>query len=88
MKDTPIKPLGYTPPVNQLLSLGQPRGHDFTSDYAALGITSEHVPELLRMVADEGLHNASGESKLTAGGVVSGLGLTSVVIGVIVLLTE
>jgi uncharacterized protein YecA (UPF0149 family) len=54
----------YAPPVNQLLSLGQPKGHDFTRDYATLGIEPEHVPELLRMVVDGGLHNASGKSSL------------------------
>ena len=64
MNDLLVNPPSYPSPVNQLLSLGQPKGHAFTLDYAALGITSAHIPELLRMVTDSGLHHASGESKL------------------------
>ncbi len=64
MNDSPVNPPDYPTPVNQLLSLGQPKGHDLTLDYATLGILSAHVPELLRMVADGGLHNASGKSTL------------------------
>lgn len=56
-------PESYPPPVNQLLNLGQPKGHDFTLDYATFGIGSDSIPDLLRMVADESLHHASGESK-------------------------
>jgi hypothetical protein len=44
----------YAPPVAQLLHLGEP---DFSAwaDYAALGFTSDHVPELLRLLQDEAL---------------------------------
>lgn len=52
----------YLPPLDQLLKLGEPKGQDFTFDYGALGITSAHVPELLRMVADEDLHTAMGNT--------------------------
>lgn len=64
MNDLPVSPPNYPSPVNQLLSLGQPKGHDFTLDYATLGITPAQVSDLLRMVADGGLHNASGKSNL------------------------
>jgi len=33
MNDLPVTAPSYPPPVNQLLSLGQPKGHDFTLDY-------------------------------------------------------
>jgi hypothetical protein len=63
MSDSLVIVDNYQPPVSRLLSLGQPK-HAFTMNYAALGMTPEHVPELLRMVADEALHGASGHSKL------------------------
>jgi HEAT repeat protein len=53
---------GYTAPANQLLSLGEAKDRDFTFDYTALGIEPAHVPDLLRMVADEELHDAPQES--------------------------
>jgi HEAT repeat protein len=52
----------YAPPVSELLSLGDPRQHQGWVDYPALGLTEEHVPELIRMVQDEDLHWADGES--------------------------
>ncbi len=54
----------YSPPLDQLLKLGQPKGYAFSLDYASLGIGAEHIPGLLRMVTDDGLHNASGKSSL------------------------
>ncbi|MEQ8674633.1 MAG: hypothetical protein RLP44_16435 [Aggregatilineales bacterium] len=48
----------YAPPVDQLLTLG--RRNEITDvDYYDLGIRKKHVPELMRMVADESLHNAA-----------------------------
>jgi hypothetical protein len=64
MNDLPVSPPNYPSPVNQLLSLGKPTDHDFTLDYAALGILPVHVQDLLRMVADGDLHSASGKSSL------------------------
>ncbi len=64
MSHSPHLPPNYPPPLDRFLSLGQPQGHDFTSDYHTLGIASEHVPALLRMVADEDLHAAPGDSPL------------------------
>ena len=40
----------YAPPVDRLLKLG-----DQGRDYRVLGLTEEHVPELLRMAADRAL---------------------------------
>ena len=48
----------YPPPVDQLLALGEPEfGHGNPwPDYLAMGFTTEHVPELIRMVGDEELY--------------------------------
>ena len=43
----------YTEPVSKLLKLGRPEGA--WSDYSALGITREDIPELLRLVQDNEL---------------------------------
>lgn len=53
----------YPPPVNKLLTLGDPRGEREWPDYLALGISAEHVPDLIRMALDETLHWADSESK-------------------------
>jgi hypothetical protein len=47
----------YTSPLDKLLTYGDPREleGDTWPDYLALGLTSEHVPELLRMVTDKEL---------------------------------
>ena len=47
----------YLPPLDPLLALGEPEfGHrNPWPDYLAMGFTAEHVPELMRMVADESL---------------------------------
>jgi len=52
----------YLPPLDQLLTLGEPEfGHRRPwLDYLAMGFTAEHVPELLRMVFDEALAPDSG----------------------------
>ena len=50
----------YHDPVAQLLTLGDPRqeGRIVSEwcDYPALGLTAEHVPELVRMALDDDLH--------------------------------
>jgi hypothetical protein len=49
--------MSYTPPVAGLLSLGEPDDDDEDwLDYRARGLGPEHVPDLLRMVEDEGLN--------------------------------
>ena len=53
----------YTSPVNRLLSFGEPRRNE-SRDYAALGISAEAVPELIRMATDEALNDGPQDSKL------------------------
>jgi hypothetical protein len=48
----------YTEPVAALLTLGKPKEW---RDHKELGITLEHLPELLRMIADENLNQADPE---------------------------
>ncbi len=52
---------GYDEPVAQLLTLGDVRGRDAWRDYRALGLTHEHVPELIRMAVDEALYFTDSE---------------------------
>jgi len=51
----------YAPPVDQLLRLGEPTQQDWAW-YLTLGIGREHASDLLRMVADEELNEAPGDS--------------------------
>ncbi|CAK8719937.1 SEC-C motif-containing protein [Candidatus Electronema halotolerans] len=51
----------YTEPVAALLTLGRPNPRDEWSKYNELGITQEHLPELLRMIVDEKLNWANTE---------------------------
>jgi Protein of unknown function (DUF1186) len=53
----------YTSPVDKLLTYGDPRelGGDPWPDDLELGLTSEHIPELLRMVTDKELLNTDAE---------------------------
>jgi HEAT repeat protein len=55
----------YHDPVAQLLTLGDPRQKDQMAsewrDYPALGLTAEHVPELVRMALDKDLHWTDSE---------------------------
>lgn len=52
----------YPPPLDRLLALGEmgARRREWL-DYVAMGFGAEHVPELLRMAADEALHRASSD---------------------------
>src|SRR5262249_2678963 len=53
----------YPPPVAQLLTLGEPSiKEEKWIDYASLGIRTEHVPDLIRVVTDPELIEASSES--------------------------
>lgn len=53
----------YTSPVDKLLTYGKPEEYEVEKwpDYLALGLTSEHIPELLRMVTDKELLSADAE---------------------------
>lgn len=53
----------YWPPVDQLVRLGDPRAAGPAwADYCALGLSREHVPELIRLATDEALHTAEAET--------------------------
>jgi len=54
-----MTPTDYTPPVSELLSMGDVRGKE-ELDYLALG--PDHVPELCRMVLDKDLWWADSDS--------------------------
>ena len=47
----------YNGPVNKLLSLGEPRGNEWR-DYAALNLSFENIPDLIRMATDDQLNDA------------------------------
>lgn len=52
-REEPDRERGFSPPVRRLLSYGDPRDCFPWPDYAAkLGLTQQHVPELIRMAAD------------------------------------
>ena len=51
-------PYRYSPPVDGLLAYGDCRTMRDWPDYLRLGLTSEHVPELIRMATDDDLHFA------------------------------
>jgi HEAT repeat protein len=44
----------YAEPVSKLLKLGRPTGENWL-DYSTLGVTREHIPELIRLVEDHDL---------------------------------
>ena len=56
----------YLSPLDQLLALGMPQTAEAHQDYTALGISLEHVPELIRLATDEELRwgEASAEPAL------------------------
>lgn len=54
--------MSYTTPVDKLLALGDTRQERPWRNYGALGIAPEHTPELIRMIQDEDLHEADGDS--------------------------
>jgi len=54
----------YRPPLDQLLSLGEPRRSARSASCPALGIRREHVPELIRMATDEKLHTGPAGSPI------------------------
>ncbi len=53
---------GYPPPLDQLLRLGDLRERsDIPERIAALGLTQEHVPDLVRMARDRALNTAMSD---------------------------
>jgi hypothetical protein len=53
----------YTPPVAQLLTLGDAEIKRHGHDYRQLGLGDEHVPELIRMATDPALNLAESDPK-------------------------
>lgn len=56
----------YTPPVSQLLTYGKFYEYDFknrTHYLKKFGLTEEQIPELIRMIGDDELHDADAESR-------------------------
>ncbi len=53
----------YQPPVKQLLSLSEPKS-DKRSNYAAIGISSADVQDLIRMASDKLLHEGPEDSPI------------------------
>jgi len=51
--------MNYTSPVNKLLSIGEAESvnPDHWPNYLALGLSAEHVPELISMAADRELRD-------------------------------
>ena len=63
--DEKMKPVSYSEPVAQLLTLGEASGYRCPwEDYSALGLTASDVPELIRMATDESLNDAESDSLL------------------------
>ncbi|HXG63891.1 MAG TPA: PBS lyase [Blastocatellia bacterium] len=53
----------YSPPVDKLLALGDPRDSREWPNYLEFGLTSEQIPDLIRMVTDKELNEAPGDSR-------------------------
>ena len=54
----------FLPPVSQLLTQGDCRLNSSKwPNYLELGFSSEHIPELIRMLSDEDLLNADSDSE-------------------------
>ena len=51
----------YTPPVADLLTLGDVRGQSGWRDYLADGFTLAHVPELIAMIEDDDIYYADSD---------------------------
>ena len=56
--------IDYQPPVDKLLTYGRPEPSDAQNwpDYLELGLGPEHIPDLLRMTADEELWEAGEDA--------------------------
>ena len=52
----------YAAPVDQLLTYGDPSGETHWPDYLHLGLTSDHIPDLICMATDPEFDQADSES--------------------------
>jgi hypothetical protein len=59
-----VEDSNYGPPVNKLLTYGEgkPSSPDNWPNYLELGLSPEHIPELIRMATDEQLNEADTDS--------------------------
>jgi hypothetical protein len=53
----------YPEPVDKLLTLGELKFGNRWQDYPSLGLSSEHIPDLIRMATDSALNQAASDSK-------------------------
>lgn len=58
-----VASIPYSHPVSRLLNLGDPRDRREWPVYTALGLTREHVPDLIRMMLDVDLNEADSGSR-------------------------
>jgi len=57
-----MNPEKYSPPVDRLLSLGEPSSEDNWVEHLDYGFEPEHIPELIKMVTDDDLFGAPSEN--------------------------
>ncbi len=59
--------VSYKPPVNRLLAMGETDlwRREWAADYRAIGLTEADIPDLIRMVRDDALHDAPLDSPRT-----------------------
>lgn len=57
-----MKTSSYSDPVRKLLATGDARSMRNWPNYLELGISEEHIPELIRMLTDDDLNMADSES--------------------------
>jgi len=64
LKETIMGTTDYPPPVDKLLTYGRPEPSNaqYWPDYLELGLGAEHIPDLLRMTADEELWEAGEDA--------------------------
>lgn len=58
----PPKPGHYDPPVSKLLTYGEPGAITDWPNYRELGLRKQHIPDLIRMATDDGLHEAENDT--------------------------
>src|SRR5260221_13933415 len=52
----------YQPPVDKLLTYGDARTFTEWPNYLVLGLTADHIPELIRMATDPALNSATSDT--------------------------
>src|SRR5438045_717083 len=64
LKETVMDAISYPLPVDKLLTYGRPEPKDAQNwpDYLELGLGPEHIPDLVRMTADEELWEAGEDA--------------------------